>query len=204
MRERRVRDGGGAGLGEEAPQAATDALGRLSGRASAGLVIGDVAGVALGAVEPWRIGVRRGPAGVVALVLGGSPRDRAGTPARDLAGTLADAVGARWTRGGFEGLTDALERSAADLRGRYIVVAAGGEALRVAVVASSRTPLVVHGDHGALIASARSGLPPGAVFERLGAGGLRVVAVDRSHPVPVDTTRVMPVRAPGFAWPDPA
>ncbi len=159
-------DGVIAALGAGACRAAADALERLTGR-PAGVAGGMVAGVCLAAVQPWRIAVQRGPAGTVEIALAGTARDSAGTPPERLAAELSRRVARRWLTGGFEGLVDALERSADHLTGAFFVIAAGGEALRVALLAGGASPVVLRAESSTIVSSTALAIPPDAWIERL-------------------------------------
>ena len=161
-----LADGVIAAIGAGACRTATDALGRVTGRPLP-VVAASVAGVCLTAVEPWRIAVQRGPAGTVELALAGTVWDAAGTPPERLTAELGRAVARRWSTGGFESMTDALERSADHLLGAFFVIAAGGEALRVAVLARGASPLVLRAESSAIVSSTVLALPPHARIDRL-------------------------------------
>ena len=173
----RIGDAVIAGIGPEASRMAADALRRLTDRPPE-VVGGPVAGVALAAVRPWRIGVARGPAGVVALALAGAARDAGGTPSARLATQLSRAVAGRWRGGGFERLSDALSRATEHLGGDFLVIAAGGEALRVALLTSGTPVALVRTQSTWIISLTTLALPAEAAIEWLALSDRTVTAVE--------------------------
>ena len=191
-------DGVIASIGPGASRLAGEALRRLTDRPPE--VVGDaVAGVALATVQPWRIGVHRGSSGIVALALAGTAHNLEETPPERLAGELSRGVAERWGARGFDGLGDALQRSVADLAGDFFVIAAGGEALRVAVLASGMSPVLLRCESSAMIASTTLALPPDAPAEWLALRDRTATPVEISPRGPAAKSH-RPMRVP-TAWP---
>jgi CheY-like chemotaxis protein len=191
-------DGVIASIGPGSSQLAAEALRRLTDRPTE-VVGGLVAGVALAVVQPWRIGVHRGSSGIVALALAGTAHNLEGTPPERLASELSRGVAERWGASGFDGLGDALERSAADLTGDFFVIAAGAEALRVAVLASGMSPVLLRCESSAMVASTTLALPPDAPIEWLALRERTATPVEMSPPGRADKS-FLRLRMPP-AWP---
>jgi hypothetical protein len=165
-----------AAVGPGAAALAADALRRLGDERTATMEL-CVAGVALATAEPWRIAVRRGPAGLVALAIAGGAE-----PAERRAALLAEHVARRWRTRGFEHLGVALMEAAARLGDDLLVIAAGGEALRVAVAGGGVRPLVLRTGANAVVSSTSHAFPVGSAPETLDLTGPPPVVVEARPP----------------------
>lgn len=165
-----------AAVGPDAAALAADALRRLGDARTVTMEL-CVAGVALATTEPWRIAVRRGPAGLVALAIAGGDG-----PAERRAALLAAHVARRWRARGFDGLGVALVEAAARLGDDLLVIGAGGEALRVAVAGHGARPLMLRTGANAVVSSTSRAFPVDSAPETLGLPGSLPVVVEARTP----------------------